>query len=80
MTDVTRTIADIFAENGWQWRVNDDYVVPDSYDIARALDEVMKMMYDRGLTEGDRIEMGRLILEKTADDGLLVYSLVGEYR
>ena len=70
-------LADVFAKNQWTWNLKQgDPIVPDADDIADALDEAARMLYDEPV--GAQLEVGRLIIQKK-HLGHDVFVYVGDY-
>ena len=75
---VEEEIARVFRKNGWEWKLKDKgSIVPDEDDVAAALDEAARMLYDEPV--GTQLEVGRLIIMKR-HRGHDVYIFVGEYE
>ena len=71
-------LAELFAENAFTWTLtNGEVIVPDAADIEVVLDEAVRQLYNG--TDGDRLNVGRLIVEKREKD-YDVYCYIGSYK
>jgi nucleoid-associated protein YgaU len=66
-----RYIAELFAEQGWQWLG----VVPMAEDIDLAIRKLWDVLRDQ--PSGTQIESGRLLVRKIDDDDFDVYVNLG---
>ena len=72
-------IAEHFADRDWKWRVkgHPEGIVPTDSDIAAALDEAARMLYNEQV--GTTLQVGRLVIVKE-HSGYDVYVLAGTYN
>jgi len=71
-------LARIFRKNGWTWNLKENNpIVPGEEDIAQALDEAARILYDESV--GAQLQVGRLIIIKK-HLGHDVYIYAGDYE
>lgn len=71
-------IVDVFRKTDRLWKLkNDDFIQPTEEDVQVALDAAAKELYTEPV--GARLNLGGLIIEKTASDHV-VYAYVGRYK
>lgn len=74
-----KLVAELFERLGHTWILsNNKIIVPTDSDIEKVFDEAAKQLHNGEI--GDRLNVGRMIIEKQKENNHDVYLYIGTYK